>query len=687
MKHRFVWGSKLIAALFLLLLTQVGFTQQATAQNGNAVKGQIDLRSVQFDEEIALPLNGEWEFYWSEFIEPGDFHVLSSLYYEELPSSWNDAEINGDRVGAHGFASYRLNVFFSDTVHSVALKLNVVSTAYRLFINGEELITVGTPGKTKEETQPAYQPSTVFFIPKPNTEILIHVANFDHRLGGMRNTVNIGNPALITQSSTNAILVALFMAGCFFMMGLYHLVLYVINRDYSPLYFSLFCFFLTLRVMITGEIPITSFYTPNWYLLLKMEYLTFNLSGIVFLMFFSSLFQRFRIRIIENTCYAFVGAMSLLVVVAAPVFFTKLLVIMQIAVITLMAYTFYILYKEYRVGNREAIIFFFGYIFFMTTIVNDILFVDEFIETGHLFFFGLFVFLGSQTALLSLRYSMTFKTNIKLLGQLNQSNLELETKVLERTEVLNSQNESLEVNNVKITQQNDELVKLNQELDSFVYSVSHDLKAPIASMIGLLNLSKNEKDMTALKDYLVMMEQSLNKQNAFIGDILDYSRNARLTEMQDQINFELLISKVLEQYEFIDGWDKIKKVIVVNQVDNFISDQQRLTIIFNNLISNALKYSMETSSNPTVEIRVNASLLDAKIEVIDNGSGIATQYQEKVFDMFYRADDQKHGSGLGLYIVKETINKLNGSVTLDSAVGKGTKVTIQIPNLQSKFHE
>lgn len=687
MRYQSGGGWNVLIALFLFLFFGFGCTQKLSAQSEKAVKGQIDLRGVDFNANTSIPLRGEWEFYWEHFITSGDFHVVSSIHYVKVPSSWNGEEIKGEKVNADGYATYRLKVLLTDTLRSMALKLNVISTAYSLYVNGERLLTVGHPGITKEETDPSYMPSTVYFTPTAATEIVLHVANFDHRLGGLRNTIYIGNPVFVAQSREKSLLTALFIAGCFFMMGLYHLVLYVINRDNSPLFFSLFCFFLTLRVMVTGDIPITSYITPNWQVLIKMEYLTFYLSGIVFLKFFSSLFRKFRIPLIENICYVFVGTMSLIVLIAPPIFFTKLLITTQSVIILLMGYTFYILYKEYKIGNREAIIFFFGYVFFITSIVNDILFVDEFIETGHLFFVGLFVFMGSQAALLSLRYSSAFATNMKLLGQLNVANQELETKVLERTEVLNEQKESLETSNVKITHQNDELVKLNQELDSFVYSVSHDLKAPIASMLGLLYLSKGEEDMPTLRDYMKMMERSLHKQGEFIGDILDYSRNARLTLLKNKIDFESVVDRVLEQYEFIEEWHMIEKVVKVDQVQDFISDQQRLAIILNNLISNALKYSTESSSKPKVEINVRATATEACIEVIDNGCGIDPSHHDKLFDMFYRADDRKHGSGLGLYIVKETIDKLNGTVTLESKVRIGTKLTVIIPNLQSNSNE
>ena len=665
----------------------IGAPVTSYAQSYTAKQGVLDLRGVDFDESKSVALRGEWEFYWERFVEPGEFHVRSSIHFVDLPGSWNGEEIKGEKIGANGFASYRLSVLLDDSVKSMALKMNVVSTAYRLYVNGREVLNIGKAGDSKEATVAEYDPSIAYFTPTPTTEILLQVANFEHRIGGARDTIYIGKPDALFSSRGVSLLNALFLAGSFFMMGLYHLVLYIINRDESPLYFSLFCFFLTIRLLVTGDMPITAYVSPSWANLVRMEYLTFYLSGIVFLKFFSSMFLKFRIRFIEKFAYIFVGIMSLVVILAPPPLFTRFLMATQVVVLGVVIYSFYILFKEYREGNKEVIIFFLGYVFFITSIVNDILFVDEYIETGHMFSFGLFLFLGSQAALLSLRYSSAFKTNLKLLGQLNQSNLELESKVLDRTNDLNKQKETLETSNIKITHQNEELHKLNEELDSFVYSVSHDLKAPIASMLGLLHLSEQEEDMETLRKYMQMMGSSLHKQDEFIADILNYSKNARQVLHKDQIDFEKLVNRGLEQHEFVENWSLIEKIIAVEQKGEFVSDQTRISIILNNLLSNALKYCTVGSAKPSVDITVVANDQEATLIVADNGSGIDAEYQEKVFDMFYRADDKKHGSGLGLYIVKETLNKLDGSIMLESVKGHGTKITVVIPNLKPVTHE
>jgi len=466
-------------------------------------------------------------------------------------------------------------------------------------------------------------------------------------------------------------------------MGLYHLVLFAIKIDRSPLFFSLFCFILTVRLFVTGDMPITSYFNPNWFVLIRVEYLSFYLGGIMFMAFFASLFSSEMNKRIEKGVYFFIGFMSLIVLFAPPIVSTSLLIPGQVIILLMILYFFHVLYKANKHGNKEAMIFFVGFFFFNATLINDILFANEIIETGHLFSIGLFIFLGFQSALLSRRYVLAFKRNEDLLEQLNISNRELEEKVKERTHRLEDQKANLETSNLQITTQNNELRKLNSELDNFVYSVSHDLKAPIASMLGLINLSKNEGEIKTLKYYQEMMEQSLNRQNEFIGDILDYSRNARLSLRHDKINFKELITKTLELYQFIENWKKIKKDLDIVQEVAFITDRQRLNIVLSNVISNALKYSTVSNKSPEIQIKVKANEHEANIVIEDNGCGIDPSRMKNIFEMFYRADEKRSGSGLGLYIVKETLDKLNGKIDIQSTVGKGTTVHISLPGLSN----
>jgi signal transduction histidine kinase len=236
-----------------------------------------------------------------------------------------------------------------------------------------------------------------------------------------------------------------------------------------------------------------------------------------------------------------------------------------------------------------------------------------------------------------------------------------------------------------LLQSNQELKKSNKELDSFVYSVSHDLRAPLSSMLGVVGLCEmGELDPFMTKN-VALLKSSIKKLDGFIMDILDYSRNSRQEVDRQEIHFSELLTDISSNLKFM-GSDEQRKVDIRTSIRNgiaFYSDKTRISIILNNLISNSIRYQNPEIVNPLVEISVAVSEYAADILVKDNGIGIDTGNQQKVFDMFYRVSSKSIGSGPGLYIVKEAIDKLNGSIELKSESGKGTEFIIRLPNLLS----
>lgn len=232
----------------------------------------------------------------------------------------------------------------------------------------------------------------------------------------------------------------------------------------------------------------------------------------------------------------------------------------------------------------------------------------------------------------------------------------------------------------KLKKQNLELKKVNRELDRFVYSASHDLRAPLSSILGLIGVARLENNLDALNYCLQLMEKSVLKLDNFIKDIINYSRNKRLLISRDQINFQGLINDILNELQYIKKSSRIEKIVKVNNDEIFISDERRLKIVLHNIISNAIIYSA-TIREPWLKIEVIVKHGKANITIKDNGQGIALEHQDRIFDMFYRASEEQAGAGLGLYIAKETIEQLNGKINIFSSVGEGTTAIITLPSL------
>lgn len=235
----------------------------------------------------------------------------------------------------------------------------------------------------------------------------------------------------------------------------------------------------------------------------------------------------------------------------------------------------------------------------------------------------------------------------------------------------------------EIKKQNDELKQINSELDNFVYRVSHDLRAPLSSALGLVELCQQMNTQKDLSSYLQLQEKSLVKLDSFIKDILDYSRNSRKELTFVEVDLAMMIDEVLmlnEEYK-----KQITRKVSIELSCPLITDEMRVRVFLNNLISNAFKFSFNRKTCASyVKIEVSVNEEQATIQVADNGIGIATEHQTKIFDMFYRATDYKPGSGIGLYIANESVKKLGGTIQVESELGKGTCFTVVIPNRISR---
>ena len=232
-----------------------------------------------------------------------------------------------------------------------------------------------------------------------------------------------------------------------------------------------------------------------------------------------------------------------------------------------------------------------------------------------------------------------------------------------------------------------ELLNTNFELDSFVYKASHDLKAPLRSVMGLIKLAKLESADPNMEIYFDMMSKSVTSLDAFIKELTQFSRNSRLEIEPVEINFEAIIQEALDNLKFVENADKINVNIQLNVDTKFHSDKTRIATIINNLFSNAFKYHRFENNNPYLNVMIDADAEKAVIVVEDNGIGIEQSHINYIFDMFYRASETSYGSGLGLYILKSAITKIKGKVEVQSVLAQGTIFTVTLQNFLNKNNE
>lgn len=228
----------------------------------------------------------------------------------------------------------------------------------------------------------------------------------------------------------------------------------------------------------------------------------------------------------------------------------------------------------------------------------------------------------------------------------------------------------------------EKLLKTNKELDNFVYSVSHDLRSPLLSVRGLLQLSMDaaQKD-ELIEKYLKMANKSIDHLDETIREILAYSRNTRVDVAEEIFDVAKVIEQICQDLEHATE-KNIQFRTEINGSSMLCSDKARVNTVLRNLIGNAVKYSKDRPDGSFVKTKIMSSENQMIISVHDNGEGISRENLVKVFDMFYRATTTSQGTGLGLYICKEILLKLHGKIEAQSEFNKGTIMTVTIPNIQ-----
>jgi len=302
------------------------------------------------------------------------------------------------------------------------------------------------------------------------------------------------------------------------------------------------------------------------------------------------------------------------------------------------------------------------------------IFADQDFIPGHLSELKTFLELTVQM--------LTFKLDIyHLQDELKKTNLNLEKMVSDRTAELWNTNNLLRSEIEEKKKNADRLKQMNEKLNNFVYRVSHDLRAPITSVQGLITVIKFERQAHSDKvgEYINILEERIHSLDRFIRDILSHSRISNSEIQLEKIQYKQIIQECFDELNYMENHDKIEKKVRVQGTD-FVNDRVRIYEIFRNLISNSIKYSDPGKKKNRIQISVKTDRKNANIDIQDTGIGIDKEVIPRIFEMFFRGHEQSKGTGIGLYIVKEAVKKLKGNLKVQSTPGQGTSFSIQLPN-------
>jgi signal transduction histidine kinase len=244
-------------------------------------------------------------------------------------------------------------------------------------------------------------------------------------------------------------------------------------------------------------------------------------------------------------------------------------------------------------------------------------------------------------------------------------------------------NISVEKKNIKIIdQKNTELEKLNNELNSIIYAITHDFRSPILAVKGLIELVKMNLDMSPHLDFVLnSISKNIESLDNKIIDIYNFVKHSNVELQFSEVDLKEIFTEIFSAVQHVVDYPIQLKIDIVELIP-FYTDVYRLKIILNNLISNAIKYSVNRDNNAFVGLVARIDARQCSISVIDNGEGIPADLQKKVFEIYFRANNKTSGTGLGLFICTEALRKLNGTIELVSEPGKGSTFKVNLPNFK-----
>jgi len=456
--------------IFLLLLYSCSNNKKIKPL---AKDGIIDLTNWNLETDGNLVLNGKWEIYWKQFIEPNEFNdttkILKPDKYVTVPKIWNEDTINNTILAQDGYATYHLKIILNKNEEKkLAFKITTFATAAKIYIDNQLIYQSGDLGKVKQDSKPEYNPQVAdFFVDKDTLELVLQISNFYHRKGGIWQPITIGTEEKIRTVTENDLMVDIFLLGCIIIMAVYHIGLFWLRRhDIYTLYFALFCFFIALRIGATGEYLLHNLSWISWNLLVTFEYLSFYVGFIFFGLFLQNIFPKHFKK--SFLYFAIITTLIFIIItlVTKPLFFTHFVPYFQIELVFYCLYFIYVLIISIKHKEDGAIAFLLGFIVFFATMINDMLHASEVIFTGNYFSIGVFVFIFAQAFLISLRFSKAFKKTELLTEELNYINQNLENLVKLRTTEIEQQNEEILTQKEELQTINDELFDMNEKLET-----------------------------------------------------------------------------------------------------------------------------------------------------------------------------------------------------------------------------
>lgn len=528
---------KKIFLLFIISLFISACIKPTAKVSPKAKKGFLELKDWDFASDGHIELDGEWEFYWNCQLRtlPETCPTEAAKSFIQVPGIWNGFKVDGKEIGGKGFASYRLHFSIEDLDRAYSIKVLDMATSYTLWLNGEKILSNGKSGVDAKTTQPRFLPAVANLNNLQNrNEIILEISNFSHYKGGFWESVFIGETQELNTHRENKIWMDVFLCGSISIMIIYHLGLYILRRkDISSIHFALFCLTVMFRLSVTGErILFYKFPNFNWELGNKIEYATLYLVIPTFYAFLLSVFRSEISLIVQKIVNLIVSLLLLLLIFTDISIYSHTALPWEIFIIGISIYGLISIIRSILKGRDGAFASLIGFLFLISTVINDILYANTVINTTYLLPYGLFLFIFSQSFLISLRFSKAFLYVELLSEDLIRTNEAYSRFV--PTEFLSMLNKKSILD-----------VKLGDQIQK-------EMTVLFADIRGFTSLSESmtpQENFNFLNSYLKVMEPIISKHNGFIDKYIGDSIMALFPgSADDALNASIEMLKELNNY-------------------------------------------------------------------------------------------------------------------------------------------
>ncbi|MDN5201486.1 7TM diverse intracellular signaling domain-containing protein [Fulvivirgaceae bacterium BMA10] len=676
-----------------------------------AESGRIDLMENTLDH-IQL-LNGDWEFYWQKFINPQDFEEgIHHPQYVEVPNTWTVyKDQNGDMYPDYGYATYRLKVTFDQMpTKNLGLLVPKIWSASKVWINGNMM------SKRGEVSQIGYKnlmvEEMIQLPPERELEIVIQVSNYSLFVGGIIEPFKIAHYQALSNASKLKNTFELAWIGCVAMMGLFLFILYFfIRKNKSLVYFAIACILIVVKLTVFGSHDLYVFLkTFNELLSFKWQstlyYASTYMLVAVGLLYIRSLYPDDAHTRVTKAFFIITSLYSLFLIFSPVNIFLPTILPFQIIMFFGVTYLFCVIAKATIRKRKESKLQAFGVIVMIFAGLNDALhtFGMGIIGNAESIPLGFGLFISLQFIVIAKRFAGVYqgleRLSQNLEEEVNERTMEVIKKkeeieealekIKQQKEEIESQNNKLEEAQNIISIQNDQLIKDNQHLESlveqrttqlqksvlqlsetnknldhFIYRSSHDLKGPIARLLGLCELVKVDTETSNVITYFNLFEQSTKE----MDDLISCIKRAHEINRKELELHEVELTQVIEKISqrLSHKFPNAPKITLeLPSGCRIFSDTELLNVLFENVLDNAIKFSNPSQTNQFIKVIVEErSERMMSVSIRDNGISIAPEFVDRAFDMFTKGTDKSKGFGLGLYEAKIIANKIKAKISLN----------------------